>query len=128
MIVTTKDAEEPWDGETEKDEVISETPAPAVVPDNAEPEGSTPVIVAPEQFEPAAPLVVEPPKPAAVLSIEEAMILNDLEEAEQTEMLTEEEDDPNFIQQEFIFDDEIDEDDEEIQPEEDADAQENNND
>ena len=128
VIVTTKDAEEPWDGETEKDEVISETPAPAVVPDNAEPEGSTPVIVAPEQFEPAAPLVVEPPKPAAVLSIEEAMILNDLEEAEQTEMLTEEEDDPNFIQQEFIFDDEIDEDDEEIQPEEDADAQENNND
>ena len=108
IVITTKDAAEPWDGEAEQPEKVEE-PLPA--PDSA-PEGSTPVIVAPEQFEPLAPLpVIEPPEPEALKSIDE--ILN---------MTQEEEDDPNYIQQEFNLEAEFDEDDEEITAEDTDDA------
>lgn len=78
IIVTTKDAEEPWDGEAEEEETeeavqqsISDEPAALSDP---EPEPLTPVIVAPEQFEPVAPLpVIEPPAPEALPSLDELL-------------------------------------------------------
>lgn len=104
IVITTKDAAEPWDGEAEQPEKAEE-PLP---PPDSEPEGSKPVIVAPEQFEPVAPLpVIEPPEPEALKSIDE--ILN---------MTQEEEDDPSYIQQEFNLEADFDEDDEEIAVEE----------
>lgn len=86
VVVTTKDAEEPWDGESAQQDIEAEEEVAVQMsmlpPENSEPEGSTPVIVAPEQFEPTAPLpVIEPPKPEAVLSIDE--ILNMTAEADE---------------------------------------------
>ncbi|MBQ4551752.1 MAG: hypothetical protein IJA59_02260, partial [Clostridia bacterium] len=103
IIVTTKDAEEPWDGESEQIDAAAPEKDPLPPPDS-EPEGSTPVIVAPEQFEPGAPLVVVPPTPEAVLSVDDILNMNDEDEP----------DDPNYIQQEFNLDAVFDEDDEEI--------------
>jgi len=75
VVVTTKDAAEPWDGEAEQIEVPVPEKAPEVLPDpDSEPEGSTPVIVAPEQFEPFEPLpVIEPPTPEAPVSIDDIL-------------------------------------------------------
>lgn len=92
VVVTTKDAEEPWDGESAQQDieeaVVTQQPAAAPLPaEDGEPEGSTPVIVAPEQFEPTAPLpVIEPPRPEAVLSVDEILNMTaDAAEEEYTE-------------------------------------------
>lgn len=79
VSVTTKDAEVPWDGEEAEDEneekavqqSIFDEPVPLAEP---EPEPLTPVIVAPEQFEPIAPLpVIEPPAPEALPSLDDLL-------------------------------------------------------
>lgn len=74
-VVTTKDAEEPWDGESAQEDVEEPDEVPLPLPsEDSEPEGSTPVIVAPEQFEPIAPLpVIEPPKPEAPVSVDDIL-------------------------------------------------------
>lgn len=115
IVVTTKDAAEPWDGETEHEESPVQEPVKPLSAADSEPEGSTPVIVAPEQFEPLAPLpVIEPPTPEAVLSVDEILSMSD------------EDDDPNFVQQEFNLEAVIDEDDEEIVVEDAADQEDDN--
>jgi len=82
LRVRVPDAEEPWDGKTpqvDEPELVDDAmySTTYVLPEQSQ-ESSSPVIVAPEQFEPLSPIpVVAPPTSSTPVSIDEVLKANE---------------------------------------------------